>query len=81
MTASLPTEDTAPGLGRTWCVVFQHGTNSPARIRLLPDKVTNILLGEYTVSLRTVPHHITRPVSEVAAPEVSTTSHTRASSH
>ncbi|KAI7788184.1 hypothetical protein LA080_012249 [Diaporthe eres] len=56
----MPSEDTAPGLGRTLCVVFQHGgAISLTSIRLRPDvpvdEMTTVLLGEYPVELEAQP--------------------------
>lgn len=80
MACTMPPEDFALGLGRTVCVVFQHGgASSLTSVRLRPgvpvNEVSNILLGEYRGDPTTVRRHITGPVLEIATPEeVSTTS-------
>lgn len=70
----MPSEEFALGLGRTVCVVFQHGgTSSLTSVRLRPDapvnEMNNILLGEYHGDQNTALCRNIRPIPDVAGPE------------
>lgn len=81
MTSTMTTEDSASSLGRTLCIVFQHGganalTSIQLRSDVAVDEMANILLGEYHGIPNAAPRHNTRQVSEVAnMEEVSTAYH------